>query len=128
MPVVALYYSRLRKLVGNVSKKQISDTLPFLGLDIESEDPSMGRVRVEYSPNRPDYSTDVGIALGLQGLLGIKTGALKLKIKKSNKYSISATSNVSKIRPYVTGIVAKNGKIDEDILAQLIQMQEDLHM
>ena len=128
MPVVALYYSRLRKLVGNVSKKQISDALPFLGLDIESEDPSMGIVRVEYSPNRPDYSTDVGIALGLQGLLGIKTGALKLKIKKSNKYSIFAKPNVSKIRPYVTGIVAKNGKIDEDILTQLIQMQEDLHM
>jgi phenylalanyl-tRNA synthetase beta chain len=128
MPVVALYYSRLRKLVGNVSKKQISDALPFLGLDIESEDPSMGKVRVEYSPNRPDYSTDVGIAMGLQGLLGIKTGALKLKIKKSNKYSIFAKSNVSKIRPYVTGIIAKDGKIDEDILTQLIQMQEDLHM
>jgi len=126
MPVIALSYSRLQKLIGKVSKKQISDSLPFLGLDIESEDKNL--VRVEYSPNRPDYSTDIGIALGLQGLLGIKTGALKLKVKKSNEYSINVKSNVSKIRPFVTGLVAKNGKINEEILEQLIQMQEDLHM
>ena len=69
MPVVALYFSRLQKLIGKVSKKQISELLPFLGLDIESEDNQ--RIRVEYSPNRPDYSTDFGIAIGLQGLFGM---------------------------------------------------------
>jgi len=126
MPVVSLSYSRLQKLIGKVSKKQISDSLPFLGLDIESEENNI--VRVEYSPNRPDYSTDIGIALGLQGLLGIKTGALKLKIRKSSNFTINVKSGVTKIRPYLTGIVAKNGKIDHDVLEQLIQMQEDLHM
>jgi phenylalanyl-tRNA synthetase beta chain len=125
MPVVELSYSRLQKLVGKVSKKQISDSLPFLGLDIESEDKDL--VRIEYSPNRPDYSTDFGIALGLQGLLGIKTGSVKLKIKKSNNYKISVKSEVSKIRPFVTGIVAKNGKIDDKTIKQLMTMQEDLH-
>jgi len=125
MPVVELSYSRLQKLVGKVSKKQISDSLPFLGLDIESEDKD--QVRIEYSPNRPDYSTDFGIALGLQGLLGIKTGIIKLNIKKSNKYSISVKPDVSKIRPFVTGIVAKNGKIDDKTIKQLMTMQEDLH-
>ena len=125
MPVVELSYSRLQKLIGKVSKKQISDSLPFLGLDIESEDKDL--VRVEYSPNRPDYSTDFGIALGLQGLLGIKTGSIKLNVKKSNKYSISVKSNVSRIRPFVTGIIAKNGKIDDKTIKQLMTMQEDLH-
>ena len=125
MPVIELSYSRLQKLIGKVSKKQISDSLPFLGLDIESEDKDL--VRVEYSPNRPDYSTDFGIALGLQGLLGIKTGPIKLNIKKSNKYPISVKSNVSRIRPFVTGIVAKNGKIDDKTIKQLMTMQEDLH-
>ena len=125
MPVVELSYTRLQKLVGKVTKKQISDSLPFLGLDIESEDKDL--VRIEYSPNRPDYSTDFGIALGLQGLLGIKTGAVKLKIKKSAKYSLSAKSGIEKIRPFVTGIVAKNGKIDDKTIKQLMTMQEDLH-
>jgi len=126
MPVVELSYTRLQKLVGKVTKKQISDSLPFLGLDIESEDKDL--VRVEYSPNRPDYSTDFGIALGLQGLLDIKTGAVKLKIKKSDRYQIFVKSGVSKIRPFVTGIVARNGVIDTKILEQIIQMQEDIHM
>ncbi len=125
MPVIELSYSRLQKLVGKVTKKQISDSLPFLGLDIESENKDL--VRIEYSPNRPDYSTDFGIALGLQGLLGIKIGAIKLKIIKSNKYSISVKSGVSKIRPFVTGIIAKGGKIDDKIIKQLMTMQEDLH-
>ena len=125
MPVVELSYTRLQKLVGKVTKKQISDSLPFLGLDIESENKDL--IRIEYSPNRPDYSTDFGISLGLQGLLGIKTGAVKLNIKKSTKYSISAKSGISKVRPFVTGIVAKNGKIDDQTIKQLMTMQEDLH-
>ena len=125
MPVIELSYSRLQRLIGKISKKQISDSLPFLGLDIESEDKDL--VRVEYSPNRPDYSTDFGIALGLQGLIGIKTGPIKLNVKKSNKYLISVKSNVSRIRPFVTGIIAKNGKIDDKTIKQLMTMQEDLH-
>jgi phenylalanyl-tRNA synthetase beta chain len=125
MPVIELSFSRLQKLIGKVSKKQISYSLPFLGLDIESEDKDL--VRVEYSPNRPDYSTDLGIALGLQGLLGIKTGAIKLNIKKSNDYVIHVHPSVSKIRPFVTGIIAKNGRIDDTLIKQLMAMQEDLH-
>ena len=125
MPVIELSYSRLQKLIGKVSKKQISDSLPFLGLDIESEDKDL--VRIEYSPNRPDYSTDFGISLGLQGLLGIKTGAIKLNIKTSKKYLISVKPEVSKIRPFVTGIIAKNGKIDDKTIKQFMTMQEDLH-
>ena len=125
MPVVELEIPRLQKLVGKTNRKKIMDTLPFLGLDIESEENDI--VRVEYSPNRPDYSTDFGIALGLQGLLGTKKGIQKLKIKNSNSYQIKVDSSVSKIRPFVTGIVAKNGKIDDKVLRQIIVMQEDLH-
>ena len=125
MPVVDLSFSQLQKLVGKVSKKQIADILPFLGLDIESVDGDL--VRVEYSPNRPDYSTDHGIALGLQGLLGIKTGTIDLKVKNSNEYHIDVKPAVSKVRPYVTGIVARNGKVDDRMIRQLMAMQEDLH-
>ena len=70
MPVVELSYSRLQKLIGKVSKKQISDSLPFLGLDIESEDKDL--VRIEYSPNRPDYSTDLELHLDYKDCLESK--------------------------------------------------------
>ncbi len=126
MPVVELNLNRIQKLVGKKSnRKRILDVLPFLGLDIESQDGD--NVRVEFSPNRPDYSTDFGIALGLQGLLGIKTGILKTNVKKQGNYQIKVDPTTSKIRPIVTGIIAKNGSIDDDSIKQLMNMQEDLH-
>jgi len=101
MPVVELSLSRLQSLVGKkANKKQILDSLPFLGLDIESLDGNI--VRVEYSPNRPDYSTDFGIALGLQGILGISKEILKLDVKKQGNYEIKVDSSTSKVRPFVT--------------------------
>ena len=126
MPVVELNINRIKKLVsGNVTRKQILDVLPFLGLDIESE---VGdEIRIEYSPNRPDYSTDYGIATGLQGLLGIKKGIQKTSIKKKGNFAIKVESSVTKIRPYVTGIIASNGKLDDVAIKQLMNMQEDLH-
>ena len=126
MPVVELNVNRIRKLVsGKTTRKQILDTLPFLGLDIESEDGD--EIRIEYSPNRPDYSTDYGIANGLQGLLGIKKGIEKTIIKKKGKFTIKVDSSVTKVRPYVTGVIATNGKLDDISIKQLMNMQEDLH-
>ncbi len=126
MPVVELNINRIRKLVsGKITRKQILDALPFLGLDIESEDGD--EIRIEYSPNRPDYSTDYGIATGLQGLLGIKKGLQKTTIKKKGKFAIKVDSSVTKVRPYVTGIIATNGKLDDISIKQLMNMQEDLH-
>jgi phenylalanyl-tRNA synthetase beta chain len=127
MPVVTLYLSRLQKLVGKTSKSKIIDALPFLGLDIEEQTDRY--IKVEYSPNRPDYATDVGISIGLQGLLGIKKGIAKLVIKKQ-KDAISMIKTdpaVKKIRPYVLGLIAKGGKLDDEIIRQLIALQEDLH-
>ena len=126
MPVVELSINRVRKLIsGKTTRKQIIETLPFLGLDIESQDEE--KIRIEYSPNRPDYSTEFGVALGLQGLLGIKKGIQKFNIKKTKNSSIKVDSSVSKVRPFVTGILAKNGSLNGDDIQQLMWMQEDLH-
>ncbi|MDE1845530.1 MAG: phenylalanine--tRNA ligase subunit beta [Thaumarchaeota archaeon] len=125
MPVVTLYFNRIKKILGrSIPKGKIIDTLPFIGLDIEDE--TTDHVNVEYSPNRPDYSTDYGIITGLQGLLGIKLGMPVLKIK-NGKYSIKADPSVCRVRPYVTAIEARNGKLDDETIRQIITMQEDLH-
>ena len=119
MPVVELSLSRLQKLIGkNTNKKQILDSLPFLGLDIES----LGRniVRVEYSPNRPDYSTDSGIALGLQGILGVSKGMLRLNIRKKGNYEIKVDSSTSKIRSFVTGIIQGMARLTTKQLSRLL--------
>lgn len=125
MPVVTLYFDRIKKILGkNIPKTKLVETLPFIGLDIEDE--TADHINVEYSPNRPDYSTDYGIITGLQGLLGIKLGMPVLKIK-NGKNTIKVTPTVSKVRPYVTAIEARNGKLDDETIRQIITMQEDLH-
>ncbi|MDE1876623.1 MAG: phenylalanine--tRNA ligase subunit beta [Thaumarchaeota archaeon] len=125
MPVVTLYFDRINKILGKkIPKTKIVDTLPFIGLDIEEE--TDDHINVEYSPNRPDYSTDYGIITGLQGLLEIKLGMPKLKIK-TGKNMIKADVSVSKVRPYVTAIEARNGILNDETIRQIITMQEDLH-
>ena len=125
MPVVQLYLNRLQKLVGKkYNKNKIISKIPFLGLDIEEQ--TNEYLRVEYSPNRPDFATDFGVALGLKGLFGIKKGIPKLSIKKGN-YNLKVDSSVKKVRPYVTSIVAKHGILNDETLRQLITLQEDLH-
>ena len=120
MPVVDLECGRLEELAGSGG---VLEMLPFLGLDIESE--AGGAVRVEYSPNRPDYSTEYGIALGLQGLAGSRTGIYPLRVDSSG-YSMRADESVSDVRPRVTGIAAR-GRLSDHLIRQIIAMQEDLH-
>lgn len=125
MPVAELKYSRLKRLVGGgIGKRLIRSTLPFLGLDIESE--SADSVNVEYSPNRPDYSTEYGVALGLQGIIGVVTGLYRLNVADAG-YKLRAATRVSKARPFITSIAASGGKVDDALIHQIISMQEDLH-
>ena len=126
MPVVTIYFDRIYSMLkGEIDRDELLDKIPYLGLDIEEIHESY--FKLEYNPNRPDFSTDYGIATGLQGLLGIKKGIQKTIIKKKGKFAIKVDSSVTKIRPYVTGLIATNGKLDDFSIKQLMNMQEDLH-
>ena len=123
MPVVELSYQGLSGMTG-AHIDTIRERLPHLGLDIEHEDGDA--VRVEYSPNRPDYSTEYGIGLGLQGILGRETGIIPLRVAPP-KWSIRADDSVAGVRGAVTGVRATGGTLDGHSLRQIISMQEDIH-
>jgi phenylalanyl-tRNA synthetase beta chain len=125
MPVVTIKFERLRKLLPGISIDTVLETLPFVGLDIEDID--QDTIRVEYNPNRPDLSSDYGVARALRGLLGVEIGLPKLNLVGKSGLRIKVDNRVRKIRPHIKALIARNGTLDDETLRQLISMQEDLH-
>ncbi|HKZ61878.1 MAG TPA: phenylalanine--tRNA ligase subunit beta, partial [Nitrososphaera sp.] len=125
MPVVNVTVDRLKKFVPGVKVDKALDMLPFAALDIEGIDDNV--IRVEYNPNRPDFSSDFGIARALRGLLGIETGLPKFKIAGKSGLAIKVDSAVKKVRPCIVALAARNGELGNETFKQLIAMQEDLH-
>ncbi|MEM0145903.1 MAG: phenylalanine--tRNA ligase subunit beta [Conexivisphaerales archaeon] len=115
---------RLERIYPKRNYDSIISMLPFLGLDIE--DLTEEYVKVEYSPNRPDFSTDIGIIRGLKGLFGDELG-IKRRNFEAGKVEINVDYSVSSVRPFIAGFLALDLSLDEDSIKQIISMQEDLH-
>jgi len=124
MPVVAFTFDRLNKFFPGKKLNDILAIVPFIGVDIEGIDNDA--VRIEYNPNRPDFASDYGIARALKGLLGIETGVPEFRFSGISGCVVMVEKSTKKIRPYIVSLVAKNGKLDEESITQLISMQEDL--
>jgi phenylalanyl-tRNA synthetase beta chain len=125
MPVINITIERLKEFIPGIKMNKVLDMLPFVGLDIEDRDKNV--IRVEYNPNRPDFSSDYGIARALRGLLGIETGIPKFKVAGKSGLGVRVEPAVRRVRPYIVAFMAKNGKLDDETIKQLITMQEDLH-
>jgi phenylalanyl-tRNA synthetase beta chain len=110
-------------MVG-ADRRKILDRLPYVGLDIESVEEDS--VRVEYSPNRPDFGTDFGIARALRGLLGKEVGLPKFPTADSG-ISVSVDPRLSAIRPFIACVTATGLRLDDEDVRQIISLQEDLH-
>jgi phenylalanyl-tRNA synthetase beta chain len=110
-------------MVG-ADRKRILDRLPYIGLDIEGSDRES--VRVEYSPNRPDFGTDFGIARAMKGLLGKEVGLPKFPTLPSGIF-VSYDKRLSSVRPFIACATATGLKLDDEDVRQIISLQEDLH-
>lgn len=100
------------------------DRLPYVGLDIEGSDART--VRVEYSPNRPDFGTDYGIARALRGTIGKEIGLPAYKSRPSG-ITVTVDPRLASVRPYIACVTATGLKMDNEDVRQLISLQEDLH-
>lgn len=125
MPVVEFPLEDISRLFPDYDLSYLIDTLPFIGLDLEYRDDKS--IRLEYSPNRPDFSTFYGIARALSGLLGKELGIPKFQVIEKKKNLITVDTSVSNVRPFIVGIVAKNHKLNNKTIKQIVSMQEDLH-
>lgn len=108
----------------SLPRETIVDRLPFLGLDIEGEDADS--IRIEYNPNRADFSTDYGIARALKGLVGSELGPPEYRVAPPD-ISLRVDKNLSTVRPFIACATARGLSLDDETIRQLISMQEDLH-
>ncbi len=124
MPVLSFKYERLNNfLEKRLSKEEILEIIPLLGLNIEDFDDE--EVKVEYSPNRPDYGSPAGIAKTINHFYFNREPLNEFQIGKS-EYIVYVDKRVEGIRPYIVGLYARL-QFSEQTLKELISLQEDLH-
>ncbi len=108
----------------DISVDQLEAELPWIGLDLE--DKGSDWVKVEYNPNRPDYSSPEGIIRSLLGRMDIATGYIPYQTKPSG-FTVTVNESISNIRPYIVMAIIRDVELTEDNLSSIMNMQEDLH-
>ncbi|MCW4055919.1 MAG: phenylalanine--tRNA ligase subunit beta, partial [Candidatus Bathyarchaeota archaeon] len=125
MPVITLERERFSRFVGReLTLANMLKWLPWLGFDVEKvgED----HVKVEFNPNRVDFCGYAGVARAFKGLRGWEVGLPRYDVKSSSTV-LNIKSAVSEVRPFMLGAVVRGMKLGKDDIADLMEMQEDLH-
>ncbi|MCD6260549.1 MAG: phenylalanine--tRNA ligase subunit beta [Thaumarchaeota archaeon] len=125
MPILTVKKERFWRLLGKrLNDEELVSLLHDLALDVEEV--SEEYFRVEYNPNRPDYSSPIGLARAAKGLLGLEVGAPRYELQPSKTY-IDVDPRLKDVRPYVVSAIVRGIELDADQLEEVIAMQEDLH-
>ncbi|MCS7110146.1 MAG: phenylalanine--tRNA ligase subunit beta, partial [Candidatus Caldarchaeum sp.] len=113
MPVVNIRVDKLRELLGvDMPVQELAEHIASLGMSVEETDSVL---KVEYNPNRPDFSSVYGVARALKTYLGIKTGLQDYRFVKSDVV-MYVDRSVEDVRPYIACAVVKNLELDEEEL------------
>ncbi|MHA2260532.1 MAG: phenylalanine--tRNA ligase subunit beta [Promethearchaeota archaeon] len=127
MPTIELKIERLEKLVGKkLNIKDLEYDLQWISLDLEDINEEEQKIKVEYNPNRPDFSSPEGISRALKGYYNLELGLPKFEIMPS-KITLNVDPSVKKVRPYIVCGVIRDIDLDEDEVATLMNIQEHLH-
>jgi len=127
MPTLELKIERLERLVGKeLNIKDLEYDLQWISLDLEDVNEEEQTIKVEYNPNRPDFSSPEGIARALKGYYELETGVPEYEMNSSG-ITLNVSSEVKKVRPYIVAGVVREVFLDEDEVATLMNIQEHLH-
>ena len=127
VPTLELKIERLERLVGRkLDINELEYDLQWISLDLEDVNKEEQIIKVEYNPNRPDFSSPEGIARALKGYYEIDLGIPSYDIEQG-KVVMNVDPIVKKVRPYIVCGVIRNIDLDEDEVATLMNIQEQLH-
>ncbi len=125
MPIIKLERTRFsRFLKQQLALKEMIDWLPWLGFDIEEI--GTDYVKVEFNPNRIDFSSYAGVARAFKGLRGLEVG-LPVYSVNDGQVILHIDRLVSEVRPFMLAAVVRNVNFDSEDVNDLMEMQEDLH-
>jgi phenylalanyl-tRNA synthetase beta chain len=127
MPSLTLKKDRLEKLVGKeLTIDDLEYDLQWIGLDVDDVNKEENEIKIEYDPNRPDYSSPEGIARNLKGYYELEIGLPEFQIIEGTE-KIKVNPKVRDIRPFIVGAIVRNVDLDEDQVGTLMNIQEALH-
>lgn len=126
MPTIEISKRDLEKLVGKkIPEKELrGQAILFAKGEIESVEGDKLKVDIK-DTNRPDLWSVEGIARELRGFYGIEKGLPKFKVKKSGIIA-KVDPMLKNIRPCGAYAVAKNIRVSDEFIEQMVQMQEKI--
>lgn len=126
MPTVVMSHKDLIDLIGReMSIQELEEALFLTKCEVESI--QEGEITVEVNADRPDMLSTEGIARNLKGFLGIETTAPKYQLQEG-EVGVSVLPSVSGVRPYIVCGIVRDLNLTDEIIRQVMQLQEKLHL
>ena len=122
MPTINVYKWRLLKEL-QINENTLEDLL--FNLKSEMKPIDQDHIEIEINNDRPDLLFVYGIIRSIKGLLKRELGEAKYSVKSTN-YLFEVKE--VKSRPYALAAIIEGIKLDEELLKELIQFQEKLHI
>ncbi len=108
---------------ANASKHKLEDVVTSMGVEVEEV--SGKEIKLNITPNRPDLQDIVGLYRAIVNFTGRKKPADKFyRITNQPAMTIAVTGQISKVRPYIAGMVVKNADMSGNRLRYLINFTE----
>lgn len=122
MPTLEVNLKDLEKLAGKKLPKDLDETMMLVKGEIDGREKGILKIDLKET-NRPDLWSSEGIARELKAKLGHEKGIPKYKVKKG-KTEITIDKNMEEVRPFIACAVARNVKVTDDFIVQMVQLQE----
>ncbi|MBR9700720.1 phenylalanine--tRNA ligase subunit beta [Candidatus Woesearchaeota archaeon] len=118
-----------QKLLKEIGIEQESDDLihQIAMMGVEVDEVTDDALTVDITPDRPDLLSQPGFTRALSSFLDVKTGLRNYTVTKS-KLKVRVDSSAKDIRPYTACAVVKNLKLNDELLREIIDLQEKLHI
>lgn len=126
MPVISFGYEDFLSLLGvELSLDELRERLFYTKCDWEGfED---GEISVEVPPDRIDSFSVEGLARMFKGLLGRELG-IPNYAQFDSGIKVLVDRSVNEVRPYIATAVIRNVNLNDEVIRQLMQLQEKLHV